>query len=102
MGQRVKSGDALAVMGSTGNAALASPPFAHCHFAVRATDVYKSQILACVLPGVAGRLTVIQNGESWYIDGAQKRTPEFSDGSVVPVSYTHLDVYKRQAPSFST
>ena len=31
----------------------------------------------------AGRLTVIQNGESWYIDGAPKRTPEFSDGSVV-------------------
>ncbi|MFQ7727816.1 MAG: hypothetical protein ACLRI7_15880 [Ruthenibacterium lactatiformans] len=37
MGQRVKSGDALAVMGNTGNAALASPPFAHCHFEVRAT-----------------------------------------------------------------
>ena len=37
MGQRVESGDALAVMGSTGNAALASPPFAHCHFEVRAT-----------------------------------------------------------------
>ena len=27
VGQRVKSGDALAVMGTTGNAALASPPF---------------------------------------------------------------------------
>ena len=39
--------------------------------------------IACVLPGVTGRLTVIQNGESWYIDGAPKRTPEFSDGSVV-------------------
>ena len=37
VGQRVESGDALAVMGSTGNAALASPPFAHCHFEVRAT-----------------------------------------------------------------
>ena len=37
VGQRVKSGDALAVMGSTGNASLASPPFAHCHFEVRAT-----------------------------------------------------------------
>ena len=37
VGQRVKSGDALAVMGSTGNAALASPPFAHCHFEGRAT-----------------------------------------------------------------
>ena len=37
VGQRVKTGDALAVMGNTGNAALASPPFDHCHFEVRAT-----------------------------------------------------------------
>lgn len=37
VGQKVKTGDALAVMGNTGNAALADPPFAHCHFEVRAT-----------------------------------------------------------------
>ena len=37
VGQRVASGDALAVMGQTGNAALASPPYSHCHFEVRAT-----------------------------------------------------------------
>ena len=37
VGQRVETGDALAVMGNTGNAALASPPYAHCHFEVRAT-----------------------------------------------------------------
>ena len=37
-GQRVKTGDALAVMGNTGNAALASPPYAHCHFEVRAAS----------------------------------------------------------------
>ena len=36
VGQQVKTGDALAIMGNTGNAALASPPFAHCHFEVRA------------------------------------------------------------------
>lgn len=36
-GQKVKSGDALAVMGNTGNAALADPPYKHCHFEVRAT-----------------------------------------------------------------
>lgn len=35
VGTRVKSGDALAVMGNTGNAALASPPIKHCHFEVR-------------------------------------------------------------------
>ena len=35
-GQKVRSGDALAVMGNTGNAAMASPPYAHVHFEVRA------------------------------------------------------------------
>lgn len=37
VGQKVKSGDALAIMGNTGNAALANPPFEHCHFEVRQT-----------------------------------------------------------------
>lgn len=41
VGQKVRSGDALAVMGNTGNAALASPPYAHCHFEVRATATGK-------------------------------------------------------------
>ena len=40
-GQKVRSGDALAVMGNTGNAALASLPYAHCHFEVRATATGK-------------------------------------------------------------
>ena len=37
-GQKVRSGDALGIMGNTGNAALANPPFAHVHFEVRATS----------------------------------------------------------------
>ena len=41
VGQKVRSGDALAVMGNTGNAALASPPYAHVHFEVRATATGK-------------------------------------------------------------
>ena len=40
-GQKVRSGDALAVMGNTGNAALASPPYAHVHFEVRDTATGK-------------------------------------------------------------
>lgn len=40
-GQKVKSGDALAVMSNTGNAALADPPYKHCHFEVRATATGK-------------------------------------------------------------
>jgi GH25 family lysozyme M1 (1,4-beta-N-acetylmuramidase) len=37
VGDKVKTGNQLAIMGNTGNAALANPPFAHCHFEVRAT-----------------------------------------------------------------
>nr|DAJ64499.1 MAG TPA: hypothetical protein [Caudoviricetes sp.] len=40
-GQKVKSGDVLAVMGNTGNAALADPPYKHCHFEVRSTATSK-------------------------------------------------------------
>lgn len=36
-GQRVQSGDALAIMGNSGNAALNDPPYKHCHLEVRAT-----------------------------------------------------------------
>ena len=36
-GQTVRSGDVLAVMGNSGNAALNDPPYAHCHLEVRAT-----------------------------------------------------------------
>ena len=36
-GQKVSSGDALAVMGRTGNAALGDCPYDHCHLEVRAT-----------------------------------------------------------------
>lgn len=41
VGQKVKSGDVLAIMGNTGNAADANPPFEHCHFEVRATSTGK-------------------------------------------------------------
>lgn len=41
VGQRVKTGDALAIMGCTGNAALASPPTPHCHVEARATRTGK-------------------------------------------------------------
>lgn len=41
VGQKVKSGDALAVMGNSGNAAEANPPIKHCHLEVRATATGK-------------------------------------------------------------
>ena len=41
VGQKVKSGDPIAVMGNTGNAALANPPYKHCHFEIRASSTGK-------------------------------------------------------------
>ena len=63
-GQRVASGDALAVMGNTGNAALADPPYRHCHLEVRAAaggvgldpTVYAGCENAVGVYGAAGRM----------------------------------------------
>lgn len=41
VGDIVKTGDALGVMGNTGNAANATPPYKHVHFEVRATSTGK-------------------------------------------------------------
>ena len=38
VGQRVKSGDALAIMGNSGNAVYNNPPYKHCHLEARATS----------------------------------------------------------------
>ena len=40
-GQKVISGQPIAIMGNTGNAALNNPPYKHCHFEVRATATGK-------------------------------------------------------------
>lgn len=41
VGQKVISGQPIAIMGNTGNAALNNPPYKHCHFEVRATATGK-------------------------------------------------------------
>ena len=41
VGQRVSSGDKLAIMGNTGNAKLNNPPYKHCHLEVRNTATSK-------------------------------------------------------------
>lgn len=40
-GQRVQSGDALAIMGNSGNAVYNDPPYKHCHLEARATATGK-------------------------------------------------------------
>ena len=70
VGQRVASGDALGVMGNTGNAALADPPYRHCHLEVRAAaggvgldpTVYAGCENAVGVYGAAGRMQVITVG----------------------------------------
>lgn len=39
VGNRVKSGDPIAIVGNTGNAAQNSPPYKHCHLEVRQTAI---------------------------------------------------------------
>ena len=64
------SGDALAVMGNTGNAALADPPYRHCHLEVRAAaggvgldpTVYAGCENAVGVYGATGRMQVITVG----------------------------------------
>lgn len=41
VGQKVKSGYALAIMGNSGNAAMNNPPYKHCHLEARATSTGK-------------------------------------------------------------
>ena len=65
VGQRVKTGDALAVMGNTGNAALASPPYAHCHFEVRtAKNIRVNPANVLGIPNGCGVYTV-ESAPKW-------------------------------------
>ena len=50
---------------------------------IKDLEINRRGILDCILPGVTGRLTIEQNGESWYIEGTPSQTPEFSDGSSI-------------------
>lgn len=46
-------------------------------------EANRAGLLACILPGVTGRLTVWQDNESWYVEGCPTKTPEISDGSIL-------------------
>lgn len=43
-------------------------------------DTNRKALLACIIPGVTGILTVTDGGISWYVEGSPKNTPEISDG----------------------
>lgn len=62
-GDKVSTGDAIAIMGNTGNAALANPPYAHCHFEVRATATGKG-LNPCDYCGFSNCVGIYTEGES--------------------------------------
>lgn len=66
VGQKVKSGDILAIMGNTGNAAEADPPFEHCHFEIRSTSTGKGldPTAYAELPNEVGTYSNNQNTET--------------------------------------
>ena len=63
VGDKVSTGDAIAIMGNTGNAALANPPYAHCHFEVRATATGKG-LNPCDYCGFGNCVGIYAEGES--------------------------------------
>lgn len=78
VGDRVKSGDVIAIMGNTGNAALASPPFEHVHFEVRATSTGRGLDPT----DYAG----LQNAPGIYTDNTEKEASGMQVITIGPVS----------------
>lgn len=66
VGQKVKSGDILAIMGNTGNAALADPPFDHVHFEARETSTGKGKdpTAYCEIPNEVGTYSEKEEGDN--------------------------------------
>ena len=58
-------------------------------------DVYKRQLLfILILPGCRKEKSILP-----LLQYVEELIPMYADSASVPVSYTHLDVYKRQGVS---
>ena len=58
-----------------------------------------TKLLALYLPYILMGLVATNFGEAWRLaEGKELGDKIMSMMGTVPVSYTHLDVYKRQAP----
>lgn len=86
-GQKVSSGAALAVMGNSGNAADANPPYKHCHLETRATATGTG-----VDPT---KYAGVQNTVGVY-GSADKRTEPAGNVTGAGVGATIIDVSKHQ------
>lgn len=70
VGDVVESGDALGVMGNSGNASQANPPYAHVHFEVRQTSTSKglSPVDYCDCKNAVGTYGSLPNAIEKLID----------------------------------
>ena len=64
---------------------------------------HDAQMLKGVLSLLLLRLLAAEDGYGYAIVTSLKGAgfPDLIEGTVYPVSYTHLDVYKRQCPAFA-
>lgn len=119
-GTKVKSGDALAIMGNSGNAADANPPYKHCHFEVRNTASSKGLDPTHYVgfPNEVGTYGALDNdldyteytGMSYLIPGEYRGTYEYFYGTDVNTSagslikngsYRLLGISKNQKGGFT-
>jgi len=65
----------------------------------------RERVLAVIAPEVPSTLTVIQNGESWYLDVVPEKTPEITPGNGVQHFQTRLHAeypYWRSTTSYAS
>ena len=63
---------------------------------------YAPREVASVLNGMAARITAVRGNCDAEVDQMVLDFPCLADYALVAVSYTHLDVYKRQRPRRTT
>ena len=83
VGDKVKSGDVLAIMGNTGNAADANPPYAHCHFEVRSSSIGRGMDPSAYA-GFANKVGTY--GTSPSAEQEQSTTTKLQTASIGPMS----------------
>ena len=85
-GQKVKTGDALAIMGNTGNAAFNNPPYKHCHFEVRATATGRG-LNPCSYSGTSNAVGIYGSEQS---SNANTKTQTITIGPVSNGDAMHI------------
>ncbi len=103
VGDKVVSGDAIAIMGNTGNAAIANPPIKHVHFEVRATStsIGLDPSAYTGLPNVAGTYGEEESEYNGLILDVSKYQPNINyasaaadiDGAILRIGLTYWGAF---------